>query len=89
MPSDPAGSDVVEIATTVTTVRLSCACAEAGPDCAADESMACTVKVKFPELVGSPLIVPELLSDKPVGNAPLDTLQVSVPAPPVASRVAL
>ncbi|MGO9848397.1 MAG: hypothetical protein ACLPKT_17945, partial [Methylocella sp.] len=56
-----AGSDVVEIATTVTTVRLSCACAEAGPDCAAEESVVCTAKLKVPETVGSPVITPELL----------------------------
>ena len=61
MPSDPAGNDVVEMLTTVTTVRLSCACAEAGPPCAADESVTCTVKVEVPETVGSPVIAPELL----------------------------
>ena len=89
MPADPAGNDVVEMLTTVTTVRLSCACAEAGPPGAADESVTCTVKVEVPETVGSPVIAPELLNDKPVGKAPLAKLHVSVPTPPVAWRVAL
>jgi hypothetical protein len=89
MPADPAGNDVVVMLTTVTTVRLSCACAEPGPPDAADESVACTVKVEVPETVGVPVMAPELLSDKPVGKAPLAKVQVSVPTPPVAWRVAL
>jgi hypothetical protein len=89
MPSDPSGNDVVEMLTTVTTVRLSCACAKAGPPGEDDESAACTVNVEVPETVGSPVIAPELPSDKPVGKAPLAKLQVSAPAPPVAWRVAL
>jgi len=48
MPSEPAGNDVVEMLTTVTTVRLNCACAEAGPAGPADESVTCTVKVEVP-----------------------------------------
>ncbi len=87
-PSDPAGKALVEMFTTVTTVRLSCACAEAGPPAAADESTTCTAKEKVPETVGIPVIVPELLNVKPVGKVPLATLQVRVPTPPVASRLA-
>ena len=70
-------------------VRLRCACAEAGPPGAADESVTCTVKVQVPDTVGSPAIAPEVLNDNPVGKVPLATLQLSVPAPPVAWRVAL
>jgi hypothetical protein len=89
MPSDPDGKDVVEMLTIVTTVRLSCACTETGPPCAADESVTCTVKVEVPETVGSPVISPALFNDKPVGKAPLAKVHVSVPAPPVAWRVVL
>jgi hypothetical protein len=89
MPADPAGNEAVEMLTTVTTVRLSCACAVATPPGTADESATWTVKVEVPGTVGSPVTVPDLLNDKPVGNAPLAKLQVSIPAPPVASRVAL
>jgi hypothetical protein len=74
----------------VKTVRLSSACAVAGPPSGAvEESVTCTVKVKFPEAVGSPVMAPELASDKPVGNAPLATNQVSGATPPAACRVAL
>jgi len=89
MPSDPDGKDVVEMVTIVTTVRLSCACTETGPPCAADESVTCTVKVEVPGMVGVPVMAPELPSDKPVGKVPPAKLHVSVPAPPVAWRVAL
>ncbi len=89
MPSDPAGKSVVEMITTVTTVRLSCACAESGPPGAVDESVTCTVKVKIPDTVGSPAMTPELRKDKPVGKAPLAKVQVSAPTPPVDCRVAL
>jgi hypothetical protein len=80
---------MVVMLTTVTTVRLSCACPEAGPPGAADESVTCTVKVEVPDTVGFPVIAPELPSDKPVGKALLAKLHVSVPTPPVAWRVAL
>jgi hypothetical protein len=89
MPSEPAGSAVVVILSFETTVRLRCALAEAGPSVEPDESTTCTVKSKVPQTVGSPVIVPELLNAKPVGKAPLTKLQVSVPTPPVAWRVAL
>ena len=88
MPSVPAGNAVVEMVTTVTTVRLSCACAEVEPPGTADESVTCTVKVEVPETVGSPVMTPELLNDKPVGKAPFAKLQVSVPTPPRAWSVA-
>jgi len=71
---------------TVTTVMLSCACAEAGTG---DESATCTAKVKLPGTVGTPVMAPEPLSARPVGKAPLARLQVSVPVPPVACSVAL
>ena len=51
--------------------------------------MTCTVKVKVPGTGGTPVMAPEPPSDKPVGNVPLARLQVSVPVPPVACRVAL
>jgi hypothetical protein len=89
MPSDPAGRDVVEMITTVTTARLNCACAETGPSGAADESVTWTVKVEVPETVGSPVMAPVLLNDRPVDNGPEAKLHVSVPTPPVAWRVAL
>ena len=34
-------------------------------------SATCTVKGKVPELAGVPLIVPKLLNDRPVANAPV------------------
>jgi hypothetical protein len=89
IPSDPAGNDAVIMLITVTTVRLSWACAESGPPGPADESVTCTVKVKVPGTVGSPAMTPELLNDKPVGKAPLAKIQVSVPTPPVDCRVAV
>jgi hypothetical protein len=70
-------------------VMLSCCCAESGPACPPDESVTFTVKVKTPVAVGVPEIVPELLKDSPAGSEPVTTVQVSVPAPPVACKVAL
>jgi len=56
----------------------------AGPPAAVEESASRTVKVEVPETVGTPLMTPVFVSDKPVGRAPLDTVQLSAPAPPVA-----
>jgi hypothetical protein len=72
-------------------VMLSCCVAESGPGCPPDESVTFTVKVEGPEAVGVPVIAPlEELSDKFAGSdEPVARLQVSVPAPPVACKVAL
>ena len=80
---------MVEMLNTVTTVRLSDACIVSGPPGAVDESVTCTVKVEISGTVGVPVMAPELLNDRPVGKVPLAMLQVSVPTPPVAWRVAL
>jgi hypothetical protein len=79
----------VTMLTTVTTVSENCACAVAGAPGAVEESVTCTVNVETPETVGTPEIVPEPLSDKPVGKAPAAMLQNSVPTPPVACSAAL
>jgi hypothetical protein len=53
------------------------------------ESVAVTVKVEVPRVVGVPEIVPELLNESPPGSVPLVTLQVIGGVPPVACSVAL
>src|SRR6266852_447734 len=56
----------------------------------AAESFACTVKVKEPEAIGVPLMVPvELFSDNPPGREPTVRLQVYGVVPPEAARMVL
>jgi hypothetical protein len=52
-------------------------------------SVACILKLNVPVVVGIPVILPELLKLKPVGNAPSITYQVYGGDPPIAVRVAL
>ena len=54
---------------------------------AAVPAVAVTVTLKLPDAPGVPLIVPAELIVSPVGS-PL-AVQVTVPVPPVAARVAL
>jgi len=71
-------------------VRLSCCVTESGPGLPPDESVNLTVKVDVPIAVGVPDIAPEPLRERPAGSAePVARLQVSVPAPPLACKVAL
>ena len=53
----------------------------------AEESVACTVKLDWPALVGVPLIVPALLKLRPAGNAPDAIVQEYGIVPPVAVSV--
>jgi hypothetical protein len=53
------------------------------------ESVAVTVKVQVPAVMGVPEIIPELLNESPAGRVPLVTLQVMGGVPPVAWSVAL
>jgi hypothetical protein len=73
------------------TVRLELCWAETAPAC--DESLTCTVKVAVElELlveVGVPKICPALFNCIPVGSEPPTRLQLSVPTPPEAARVAV
>ncbi len=56
----------------------------------ADESFACTVKVKEPEALGVPLIAPEeLLSVRLPGRAPAVMLQLYGAVPPEAATLEL
>jgi hypothetical protein len=69
------------------TVMLSCLLAIVGVGA---ESVTCTVNVEVPGVVGVPEIAPvDELSDNPAGSVPTVTLQVSVPAPPLATKVSL
>jgi len=69
------------------TVMLNCCCAESAGD---PESVTFTVNVKVPGVVGVPEMAPvDELKLNPGGSVPLMTLQVSVPAPPLACKVAL
>jgi hypothetical protein len=71
-------------------VRLNFCVAEAAPPCAPEESVTFTVKVVVAAAVGVPEIVPVPLKERPAGNdEPEAKLQVSVPAPPLACKVAL
>jgi hypothetical protein len=71
-------------------VRLSCCVAESAPACAPEESVNFTVKEVVAGVVGVPEIAPELLKERPAGSDEPDAkLQVSVPAPPLACKVAL
>jgi hypothetical protein len=53
------------------------------------ESVAVTEKLEVPVAVGVPLIAPAALNSNPVGNVPVETVQVTVPVPPVLWSVAL
>ena len=53
------------------------------------ESLAWTVKLEVPAVVGVPLIVPPPLKANPAGKLPEETLHVMVPAPPLDARVVL
>ena len=57
--------------------------------CGVPESLAVTVKLVVPAVVGVPEIVPVLLKFNPAGKLPLVTLQVMVPVPPATCNVAL
>src|SRR3954468_1035612 len=49
-----------------------------------NESVACTVKVKRPALVGVPVIVPFDARVSPLGNVPLEIAQLYGATPPLA-----
>ena len=51
--------------------------------------MAWTVKLAVPAVVGVPEIAPELLIANPAGKLPEETVQVTVPTPPLDWRVAV
>ena len=57
--------------------------------CGVPESLARTVKLEAPAVVGVPAIAPEPFMDNPAGKVPLLTLQVMVPTPPLDCRLAL
>lgn len=70
-------------------VKLSCWVAETGPGCPCEASVAFTVKLPVPAVMGVPEITPALLNRRPAGSdEPLARLHVSEPAPPVACKVA-
>ncbi len=64
------------------TVRLKILVATALP-----ESFTCTVKLAVPAAAGIPEIVPPGASVSPAGSAPVLTLHVYPPLPPVAASV--
>jgi len=71
-------------------VRLNFCVTEAAPPWAPEESVTFTVKVVVAAAVGVPEMVPVPLKERPAGNEePEARLQVSVPAPPLACKVAL
>jgi len=71
-------------------VMLSFCVAESAPPWAPEESVTFAVKVVVAAVVGVPEIAPELLKERPAGRVEPDArLQASVPAPPVACKVAL
>jgi hypothetical protein len=71
-------------------VRLSCCVAETGPGCPPDESVTFTVRVEVAAVAGIPESTPPLDKLSPEGSdEPVATLQVIVPAPPVACKVTL
>ena len=53
------------------------------------ESLAWTVKLEVPAVVGVPEIAPAPLMANPAGKLPEETLQVMVPTPPLDWRVAV
>lgn len=91
MPAIPSASDVVVMVSAMgLIVALNFCVAESGPPWAPEESVTFIVKVVVAAAVGVPEIVPEPLKERPAGNAePESRLQVSVPAPPLACKVAL
>ena len=86
METTPPAKVVVEIPSVAAlTMMLSSFVA----DCAGlPESTTFSVKLYVPGVVAVPLITPVLaFNDKPGGNEPAETLQVSVPEPPDSVRV--
>jgi hypothetical protein len=81
----PVGTEVVVIASSGLMVMPSGCVAESAVGA---ESATFTVNVDAPAVVGVPEIFPAA-SARPAGRDPEATLQVSVPAPPVAASVAL
>jgi hypothetical protein len=82
----PLERDVVVMAKgTGSILRLSCCVTETGVGAA---SVTFTVNVEVSAAVGVPEIFPEA-NVSPAGNVPESRLQVSVPVPPLAARVAL
>ena len=60
-----------------------------GPGFPCEASVAFTLKLFVPGMVGVPEITPALLNERPEGRVePLAKAQVSEPAPPVACNVA-
>jgi hypothetical protein len=53
------------------------------------ESLAWTVKLVVPAVVGVPEIAPELLIANPAGRLPEDMVHVMVPTPPLDCRLAV
>jgi hypothetical protein len=71
-------------------VMLSFCVADSAPPWAPEESVTFAEKVVVAAVVGVPEIAPELLKERPAGSVEPDAmLQVSVPVPPVACKVAL
>ena len=71
-------------------VMLSFCVEDIAPPWAPEESVTFAVKAVVAAVVGVPVIAPELLRERPAGNDEPDArLQASVPAPPLACKVAL
>ena len=68
----------------VTTMLTGSEVVSAGPD----ESTAVTVKEYVPAVAGVPASIPDVLSDRPGGKAPVSD-QVTGVTPPLADNVAL
>ena len=89
MPSDPAGNDVVEMLTTVTTVRLSCACADSRSARRGGRIGDLHREGRSPGNGGVAGDCTRADERQAGGQSATGKLQVSVPTPPVACRVAL
>jgi hypothetical protein len=88
VPTVPSGNDELEVIVNGAPAAL--VLMEKGliAFCAGEEeSVACTVKLDWPALVGVPLIVPPGLKFRPAGNAPEVTVHEYGAVPPVAVSV--
>jgi uncharacterized membrane protein len=86
--NDPAGSDVVVIFGAAGTVIVM-ANGLVPVSCGVPESRTRKVGEEVPVVVGIPLITPDELRVRPIGNDPLLISHVFVPVPPVLINLTL
>ena len=87
VPTVPLAREVVEIVSTGVMMMLNCLVAVC---CGVPESVACTVTLDMPAVVGVPVIAPvAAFKVRPTGKVPALIAQVTAGVPPLDCRVTL